>query len=129
MHHHLSQPIILTGGRKFAVRNFCVYALSSHNCSMWLQKVRLWWICIAKLSWLLVDNKQHNYQYNTSQPPFKKSAIFVIGTKYAIWGLPVVAVPQYSFKLLSPTMVFNLSIPITSYNKKCMGVNHCSNLW
>eukprot|EP00733_Pompholyxophrys_punicea_P001091 Pompholyxophrys_punicea_v1_NODE_469_length_1889_cov_3.664122.p2 type:complete len:149 gc:universal NODE_469_length_1889_cov_3.664122:1808-1362(-) len=34
----------------------------------------------------------------TSHPASKKSAIFVIGTKYPICGLPVVAVPQYNLR-------------------------------
>jgi hypothetical protein len=33
----------------------------------------------------------------TSQPARRKSAIFDIGTKYAMCGAPVVAVPQYTF--------------------------------
>lgn len=37
----------------------------------------------------------------TSHPAMRKSAILDIGTKYATWGLPVVAVPQYNFSSLS----------------------------
>lgn len=53
----------------------------------------------------------------TSQPALRKSASFDMGTKYAMCGLPVVAVPQYIFTSRVFKISTSLSSPRTSWNK------------
>ena len=62
--------------------------------------------------------------YITSHPALRKSAILHMATKYPTCGLPVVAVPQYTFRSRSFNTTLILSSPNVSYN----GSQHCQTL-